>query len=131
MVLVRDLCQTALPAQVVTVARGNGERLGDAGVLSLDHAATLLPLPNNVARAWLSEQGLVVEIAGRATIDWGEVREAHRRLADRRPMRIRHSAPCAPELAEACVAGSRMQLWINLFGEQRGPILRFAVEGSS
>lgn len=63
--------------------RESRERLGDAGILSLDHAATLLPLPNALARAWLHEQGLVVEIAGRPTVDWGEVREARRRLVKR------------------------------------------------
>ncbi|MEO0605397.1 MAG: hypothetical protein AAF211_28460 [Myxococcota bacterium] len=64
-------------------AREARERLGDAGILSLDHAATLLPLPNAEAKAWLREHDLVVEIAGRPTVDWGEVREERRRLVKR------------------------------------------------
>ncbi|MEM6931307.1 MAG: hypothetical protein AAF602_30535, partial [Myxococcota bacterium] len=67
----------------VSKVRESRERLGDAGILSLDHAATLLPLPNALAKAWLFDQGLVIELAGRQTVDWGEVREARRANRDR------------------------------------------------
>ncbi|MEO0600376.1 MAG: hypothetical protein AAF211_03015 [Myxococcota bacterium] len=67
--------------------RESRERLGDAGILSVDHAASLLPLPKALARAWLYDQGLVVEIAGRQTVDWGDVREARRRNAKRLAVR--------------------------------------------
>lgn len=59
------------------------ERQGAAAILSLDHAAKLLPLPDAEARAWLLEHDLVVEIRGTLTVCWGDVLEHRRRASGR------------------------------------------------
>lgn len=57
-------------------ARAARERLGLAAILSLDHAAELLPLDRAAARAWLLERRLVRELGGRQVVRWGDVYEA-------------------------------------------------------
>lgn len=53
--------------------RAARERLGLAAILSLDHAADLLPLDRASARAWLLERKLVRVLDGREVVRWGDV----------------------------------------------------------
>lgn len=60
----------------MSAAREARERLGMAAVLSVDHAAQLLPLDAAAARDWLRARGLIRHIEGRAVVRWGDVYEA-------------------------------------------------------
>lgn len=53
--------------------------LGAAAVLPVVRAVELLPLAEADARRWLTEQGLVRDLAGRRVVIWGDVLDALRR----------------------------------------------------
>jgi hypothetical protein len=58
----------------VSQAREARERLGLAAVLSVDHAAGLLPFDTRAeARDWLREEGLIRTVRGKPVVRWGEV----------------------------------------------------------
>ena len=59
------------------------ERLGRAAIMSPDHACMLLPMPKSLARMWLLDQGLIVEVAGTPTVCWGDVLDARERASSR------------------------------------------------
>lgn len=54
--------------------------LGAAAVLALGDAARLLPMSDGEARAWLHDQGLVRDLAGRDVVVWGDVIDALRKV---------------------------------------------------
>lgn len=60
----------------MSARRDTRERLGLAAILSLDHAAELLPLDRAAARDWLRARGLVRQLEGRDVVRWGDVYDA-------------------------------------------------------
>jgi hypothetical protein len=53
---------------------------GAAAVFSLHRAATLLPISDKEALVWLRQNGLVLLLAGREVVVWGDVIERLRAL---------------------------------------------------
>ena len=70
-------------------AREARERLGLAAILSLDHAAELLPLDRAEARDWMRARGLVRQLNGRDVVRWGDVYDA---------LQTERAAPVVPGL---------------------------------
>jgi len=73
--------------------------LGEAAILSLQHAIELLPLRDGEARGWLEEKGLIRLLRGRPVVCWGEVLIALRaHEATREPERSPSPQPPLPRV---------------------------------
>ncbi len=57
--------------------------LRDAAVLRVGTAEQLLPWSRHVARAFLEDHGLVIDVEGRKVVIWGDVLEVLRRSSSR------------------------------------------------
>jgi hypothetical protein len=62
----------------VSARRDDRLAMGAGAVLSLKDAASMLPLADQEARAWLHERNLVCSIRGRRLVVWADVLEALR-----------------------------------------------------
>ena len=69
---------------------------GAAAVFSLHRAATLLPISNKEALVWLRQNGLVLLLAGREVVIWGDVLDRLRGLNGARP-----AGPISPQAGPA------------------------------
>lgn len=76
----------------------DGDRLalGSAAVVSVERASELLPIARGRARQWLHDRGLVVQLAGRPVVVWGDVLEALRAEHTRPKRRPRPAAAPLP-----------------------------------
>jgi hypothetical protein len=69
----------------VSYAREARERLGLAAILSVDHAAELIPMDRAAARDWLRACGLIRQVDGKPMVRWGDVYERIGELMEPRP----------------------------------------------
>ena len=72
---------------------------GAAAVFSLHRAATLLPFSDKEALVWLRQSGLVLLLAGREVVIWGDVIERLRALNGGHPTKA--AAPSAARQSPA------------------------------